>query len=62
MLRSRAPDSLALPAADWAEDQAHLYLWTPNSHLALAVELMARWGFAYKTALAWVKPTISLGS
>ena len=55
-------EMLALPAADWAEDQAHLYLWTPNSHLALAVELMARWGFAYKTALVWVKPTISLGS
>jgi N6-adenosine-specific RNA methylase IME4/ParB-like chromosome segregation protein Spo0J len=55
-------EMLALPAADWAEGQAHLYLWTPNSHLALAVELMGRWGFAYKTALVWVKPTISLGS
>jgi N6-adenosine-specific RNA methylase IME4/ParB-like chromosome segregation protein Spo0J len=55
-------EMLALPAAAWVEDDAHLYLWTPNSHLALAVELMARWGFAYKTALVWVKPAIGLGS
>ena len=53
---------LALPVADWAEDDCHLYLWTTNNFMTRAVELMARWGFQHKTVLTWVKPRWGLGS
>jgi N6-adenosine-specific RNA methylase IME4 len=46
----------ALPVASWAEDNAHLWLWTTNAHLTPACEIMARWGFAQKSVLTWVKP------
>jgi N6-adenosine-specific RNA methylase IME4 len=53
---------LALDVAQWAEDNCHLYLWTTNNFMTRAVELMARWGFAHKTVLTWVKPRLGLGS
>lgn len=53
---------LALDVVGWADDACHLYLWTTNNFLTRAVELMARWGFAYKTILTWVKPSFGLGS
>jgi N6-adenosine-specific RNA methylase IME4 len=53
---------LALDVAAWAEENSHLYLWTTNNFMTRAVELMARWGFAHKTVLTWVKPKIGLGS
>src|SRR5213078_1454845 len=34
---------------------AHLYLWVPNALLAEGLEVMARWGFTYKTNLVWFK-------
>jgi N6-adenosine-specific RNA methylase IME4 len=53
---------LALPVESWAEDHAHLYLWVTNNFMTRGVELMARWGFAHKTVLTWVKPRWGLGS
>jgi N6-adenosine-specific RNA methylase IME4 len=53
---------LSLGVADWAEDDAHLYLWTTNNFLTRAVALMAHWGFAHKTVLTWIKPRFGLGS
>lgn len=53
---------LALDVGAWAEDDAHMYLWTTNNFMTRAVELMARWGFAHKTLLTWVKPKFGLGS
>lgn len=50
---------LALDVAQWAEDDCHLYLWTTNNFMTRAVELMARWGFAHKTVLTWVKKTVT---
>ena len=46
----------------WADDICHLYLWSTNNFLPCAVELMARWGFDYKTVLTWCKPRFGLGS
>lgn len=40
-----------------AADQAHLYLWTTSSHLPEAFQVMAAWGFDYKTYLVWIKQT-----
>ena len=53
---------LALDVGQWAEDDCHLYLWTTNNFMTRAVELMARWGFAHKTILTWIKPKFGLGS
>jgi N6-adenosine-specific RNA methylase IME4/ParB-like chromosome segregation protein Spo0J len=54
-------ETLALPVASWAEDDCHLYLWTTNGNLPLAVECMAAWGFTHKSVLTWVKPRFGLG-
>jgi N6-adenosine-specific RNA methylase IME4 len=45
----------SLPVADVAASDAHLYLWTTNSFLVEAHDLMAAWGFQQKTVLTWVK-------
>jgi len=48
---------LQLPAAE----SSLLFLWAVNALLPQALELMASWGFAYRTNLVWVKPSIGLG-
>lgn len=45
-----------------AADQAHLYLWTTAGHLPQAFDVMAAWGFEYKTYLVWVKPQMGMGN
>lgn len=45
----------ALPVADLACSQSHLYLWCPNALLREGLEIMERWGFTYKTNLVWYK-------
>ena len=45
----------ALPVAQVAGQQSHLYLWVPNALLAEGLEVMRSWGFTYKTNLVWVK-------
>jgi N6-adenosine-specific RNA methylase IME4 len=53
---------LALPVASWADERAHLYLWSTNLTLPDALELMEAWGFRFVTLLTWIKPSIGLGS
>jgi len=55
-------DLCALPVAEWAEDEAHLYLWTTNGFLREAFDIVDAWGFTYKTTLVWVKPQIGMGN
>ena len=43
--------SLEVPS----DGNAHLYLWTPNSLIPQALEVMKCWGFEYKTCITWVK-------
>jgi N6-adenosine-specific RNA methylase IME4 len=45
----------ALPVAGLVAEPAHLYLWAPNALLPEGLEVMAAWGFAYKTTLVWHK-------
>ncbi len=45
-----------------AAADAHLYMWTTSSHLHEAFDVMAAWGFEYKTYLVWVKPQIGMGN
>ncbi len=44
-----------LPVEAMAADQAHLYLWTTDTHMQAAFWLMQQWGFTYKQNLVWVK-------
>ena len=53
---------LALPVFSWADDPAHLYLWSTNANLRDALELMKAWGFEFKTMITWVKPSFGMGS
>lgn len=45
----------ALPVQSVAADQSHLYLWCPNALLMEGLNIMAAWGFTYKTNLIWYK-------
>ena len=38
-----------------ADENAHLYLWCPNSLVPQALEVMKAWGFEFKTIITWVK-------
>lgn len=44
-----------LPVNRLAAARAHLYLWVPNALIAEGLDVMQRWGFAYKTNLVWYK-------
>jgi N6-adenosine-specific RNA methylase IME4 len=59
--RMTMPELLVLPVAQWAEENAHLYLWTTNSFIGEACDLTTAWGFGRKTVLTWIKPKIGLG-
>jgi len=48
---------LAVPAAD----DALLYLWAIHAQLPEALELMAAWGFVYRSDVVWVKDRPGLG-
>lgn len=45
----------ALPVEQLAADTAHLYLWVPNALLPEGLEVMAAWGFRYKSNIVWHK-------
>jgi N6-adenosine-specific RNA methylase IME4 len=45
----------AMPVAEVAAANSHLYLWVPNALLADGLRVMAAWGFAYKSNLVWHK-------
>jgi N6-adenosine-specific RNA methylase IME4 len=46
---------LALPVVELAAATAHLYLWCPNALLREGLDVMAAWGFAYKSNIVWHK-------
>lgn len=46
---------LDLPVEPLVADKSHLYLWVPNALIAEGMQVMARWGFKYKTNLVWYK-------
>lgn len=47
--------------ARYAEENAHLYLWTTVGFVDEAFDVMRAWGFTYKTMLTWVKPANGIG-
>lgn len=48
-------DIASLSVGDWAEDDAHLYIWATNHFVREAVNFAEGWGFDLKTMLTWVK-------
>jgi len=45
----------ALPVSQIIQEPAHLYLWVPNALLLEGLQVMAEWGFTYKTNIIWHK-------
>lgn len=43
------------------DEGCHLYLWTTNTHLPDALQVMNQWGFEYKTMITWCKDRFGLG-
>lgn len=48
-------DICALPVADIAAKNAHLYLWVPNALLPDGMRVMEEWGFRYVSNIVWAK-------
>jgi N6-adenosine-specific RNA methylase IME4 len=51
----RLDEIKTLPVEPAADDSAHLYLWVPNALLPEGLEVMAAWGFRYKSNIVWQK-------
>jgi N6-adenosine-specific RNA methylase IME4 len=54
-------DIAALPVADFAEADAHLYLWAINAHLEASYSVARAWGFRPAQLLVWAKTPRGLG-
>jgi N6-adenosine-specific RNA methylase IME4 len=52
----------ALPVADHILERAHCYLWVPNALLPSGLQVLAAWGFDYKSNLIWHKARKDGGS
>lgn len=57
----KTKEIMALPVAEIADDQAHLYLWVTNNYLADGLKVMEAWGFRYVTMITWTKDRQGLG-
>ena len=44
-----------IPVSVACAPQCHLYLWVPNALMKEGLEVMAAWGFTYKTNIVWHK-------
>jgi len=51
----------AMPVVEIADENAILWLWTTNAHLRVAFDVVAAWGFEYRTMLTWVKDRMGTG-
>lgn len=45
----------SLPVSSICAETAHLYLWVPNALLPEGLQVMAAWGFQYKSNIVWHK-------
>lgn len=51
----------AMPVADLAEENAHLWLWVTNATLRQGYDIAEAWGFTVRSPLTWVKLRLGLG-
>lgn len=54
-------DIADLPVSEYADDDAHLYLWTINKYIEQTYEIARRWGFKPSTLLTWCKTPHGIG-
>lgn len=52
----------ALPVADLAAENAHLWLWVTNATLRDGYDVAEAWGFTPRSPLTWIKPRLLLGN
>jgi N6-adenosine-specific RNA methylase IME4 len=50
-----------LPVGDIAHENAVLFLWATSPKLAECMQVIAAWGFNYRTDMVWVKDKIGMG-
>ena len=50
----------ALPVADLADTDAHLYLWTLNAYIEESYAIARAWGFRPSTLLMWAKTPMGI--
>lgn len=48
-------DIAALPVADLAADDCHLYLWVTHKFLPAGLDLLEQWDFRYQCVMTWRK-------
>ncbi|MBJ6647135.1 MULTISPECIES: MT-A70 family methyltransferase [unclassified Streptomyces] len=51
----------AMPVAELAEDDAHLWLWVTNATLREGYDVAESWGFTVRSPLTWIKFRLGLG-
>lgn len=51
----------ALPVAEHAAENSHLYLWTTNKYVEAAYEVARAWGFKPSVLLVWAKTPRGVG-
>lgn len=56
-----AAEISALPVAEHAEKDAHLYLWTTNHHLEGSYDVARAWDFEPSCVLVWAKTPRGIG-
>ena len=52
---------MGVPLQKFLADDAHLWLWVTNHSLLDGLEVMAAWGFQYRSVLTWTKGRMSTG-
>lgn len=52
----------AMPVADLATENAHLWLWVTNATLRAGYDIAEAWGFTVRSPLTWVKFRLGLGN
>ncbi len=52
----------ALPVAELAAENAHLYIWTINRYVEQTYSIARAWGFKPSTLLTWCKTPMGLGA
>lgn len=52
----------AMPVADLAAGDAHLWLWVTNATLRAGYDIAEAWGFTVRSPLTWVKFRLGLGN
>jgi N6-adenosine-specific RNA methylase IME4 len=51
-----------MPVADFADGNAHCWLWVTNGVLRHGYDVLEAWGFTPRSVFTWIKPRLGLGN